>query len=94
MYPSTDPSGALGALFAGGIVILFIYLAVVFIGVYISSLIIKAAVRNGVTEALKRNGVADALTSHTPYVQGYPPVQPHSVPAAGSAEHPPYYTAH
>lgn len=77
MYPSTsyDPTALLGGLFTGGLVALLVSLLMVLLAFYVAYRVIKAAVRDGVTDALQRNGVAHALTTGTPYVQGYPPVQ-------------------
>ena len=61
MYPNTgDPTAAIGgALAAGGLVIIVVYLVFMFFVVSIGYLIMKAAVRNGVMEALKKTGYTD-----------------------------------
>jgi hypothetical protein len=92
MYPNSayDPSSAIAAIFAGGLVFFVIWAALVFLGFYVGYRILKSAVRNGTVEALKKTGYADEL-GHRVYAPVYPQVQNYGAPPAPSAEQRSYY---
>ena len=81
---TNDPTSALGALAAGGIVAVVISIVFFALVIFLYYLFFKACVRNGVIEALKRTGYVDAAGRRT-YAPVAAPVQTYSAPAA-----PPY----
>lgn len=89
MYPTaavqpgvTDATGGLfGALLAGGLVIILIYVLAFLIGTYFTYRLIRAAVRDGIIAANRKTGVSIGGGSPA-QVNGWPPAQEVGAPPA------------